>query len=541
MKRHRLIVALIATITYLTGACAPDQVSVTGLQGKSLGDPLMLANILDGNKVELVFSAEAGASIEVQKKGAGDFQGLALVSSPDDRYVDAAVTAGETYAYRARTYKDGETSEWTPDISVSLPAVVAPPAKPASPAVVAQSSTEFTATLAVPAADVSSRKLFVNEQGSTTIQSADVPLNMMAFSVKAPGFTIAADKFYEFRVRHYKGAVASEPSDVVTVKSMAAPPPPMAPQVATVTELSLGTGNSAVVKWTHNGMNLTGFRVERCVSLSDCNGNVFSMATTVGVNDRMASFDIAMIPDGGTFGARVVALGNPNAGPSNKLTMVRVVSSNPPGVPTLNSVQLGMNTTTVNWTPSSMGDPATAFKIMFCVAAVCNGPVSGFTQVGTAGAGATSYNHNLAAINPPLVEDQTIGYAVIAENSAGSSAASNVVMLAYQSNPVPRKPVLDSATKINSSVARIAYTLNPNGAPATMVKVFRALLAAGTACDNSTDPALFSPVATITPQVNPYDNSIAGIPAGTVVCYFVKAGNANGDSKKSDDNKGFVK
>lgn len=162
-------------------------------------------------------------------------------------------------------------------------------------------------------------------------------------------------------------------------------PTPSAPSAPSHLSVSLPSSSSLILEWQDNSSNEDGFNIERSMSAS----GPFQSVYTVGANTsgQMVTTSIAGLSSGTTYYFRVRAHnGNGNSGYSN---VANGTTSNGGGggVPTapsgLSASATGENSISISWTDNANNE--SGFKIERSLSST-----TGFTQVSTAGANATS-------------------------------------------------------------------------------------------------------------------------------------------------------
>jgi hypothetical protein len=163
------------------------------------------------------------------------------------------------------------------------------------------------------------------------------------------------------------------------------------------------------------------------------------------------------------------------------------------------------------WTDNSTNE--TGFKIERCTGAGCNN----FAQIATVGANAASY-----ADTTGLSAGTSYSYRVLAYNSTGDSAYSNVASATTQAAPtVPAAP--SDLGGIAVSRSQINLSWKDNSGDETGFKIERCK---GSTCTN------FSQIATVGANVTTYSNT--GLAKNTAYRYRVRAYNGWGNSAYSN-------
>jgi titin len=239
----------------------------------------------------------------------------------------------------------------------------------------------------------------------------------------------ASTSFY--RVSAYNTAGTSAPSNVDSATT--SDNVPASPSALGATAIS---SSRIDLNWTDNSSNESGFKVERSSSST-------GPFTQIGTSTA-ASFSDTSAPTASTSFYRVSAYNTAGtSAPSN------TANATTPDVPPAAASGLGATAVSssridLNWTDNSSNE--SGFKIERSSSST--GP---FTQIGT------STTPTFSDMSAPVAS--TSFYRVIAYNTAGSAAASNVAS-ATTSDNVPASPSALGATAISSSRIDLNWTDN---------------------------------------------------------------------------------
>jgi glucose/arabinose dehydrogenase len=217
---------------------------------------------------------------------------------------------------------------------------------------------------------------------------------------------------YTYRVKATNGSGDSAPSnpDDATITD---PQPPAAPTSLTAT----GGGAQAVLAWTDNANNETGFEIERKVAADP--DTSFAQVGTAGVN--ATGFTNTSVP-AGTYTYRVRAtnaVGDSEY--SNTADATVTVPSGPTAPTNLSSTTASGNSVTLTWTDTSSNE--TGFRVERKV-----GPTGSYASLATKAANVVT--HTDAG---PLAAN-TYYYRVVATGSPESAPSNEVVVVI--NNPV---------------------------------------------------------------------------------------------------------
>jgi len=181
----------------------------------------------------------------------------------------------------------------------------------------------------------------------------------------------------------------------------------------------------------------------------------------------------------------------------------------PTGPSSLNTTPISTTQINLTWADNSTNE--TGFKIERSPNAS-----SGFAQIATVGANATSYSSNGLSANT------TYYYRVRAYNSAGDSSYSNTANATTQSPvvTVPNPPSF--LTGVSPSSNQVNLTWTDNSSDETGFKIERGV---------SSNPSAWSQIMTVASNVIDYSDT--GLMANTTYSYRIRAYNATGDSNYS--------
>lgn len=277
---------------------------------------------------------------------------------------------------------------------------------------------------------------------------------------------------YEYRVLAENSSGLSGPSNVATVTTPQAPP--VAPDSLTLMALS---ATSVRVTWSDNSAFEDGFRIERRQG-----AGAFVTVGTVVTN--VATFDDGGLSPATTYEYRVVAFnsGGDSASGSGSVTTPDVP---PAAASSLTAAALSPTAIQLTWTDNANNEAG--FKVQRRL-----GGTAGFATVMTLPADSTSL------VDTGLAPLASYDYRVVAFNTAGDAAASNVASAMTPQTP-PVAPSALAAGVVTANSVSLSWTDNssnelgfrverrpPGGTFATVASV---AADTATAVDASTTPA----------------------------------------------------
>jgi titin len=312
----------------------------------------------------------------------------------------------------------------------------------------------------------------------------------------------AGDYSYRVRATNANGDSSFSNAAAATVVN---PAPPAAPSGLTAN----GGVSQAVLGWSDNSSNETGFKIERKVSGAD--DSTFAEVGTVGAN--VVTFTNSGVP-GGVYTYRVKATSTVGDSGYSSSTDATITDPPPPSAPSGLTASGGVSQAVLGWTDNSNNE--TTFRIERKVA---GGDDSTFTEVGTTGTNAVTFTNS-------GVPGGAYTYRVRASNTVGSSAYSNSADAVITD---PQPPAAPSALTVMGGVGQAVLSWTDNADNETGFEIDRKA---------SSDPdTSFAQVGTAAANAQGFTDS--ALPAGTYT-YRVRATNAVGDSGNSNSAEGTV-
>jgi hypothetical protein len=302
---------------------------------------------------------------------------------------------------------------------------------------------------------------------------------------------LAEGTTYFYRVRAYNDIGDSDYSNEAGVAILTRPAAPTNLSATAVNERRVN------LSWTDHSGSETGFRIERKVNA----GDPWAAVGTVAAN--VTSFADTHVLETTTYTYRVLAF---NSGgdsvPSNEAQATTPALTLPAAPSELQGTALNASRVRLTWVDNSYNEAG--FKIERKT-----GAGGAWTQVGTAGADATSYEDS------GLAESTIYYYRVRASNNAGDSGYSNEAPVTTPANqPLLRLPISDIAFGNVNECAfldRTTVLYNDGGASLTVTSVVPASGSTDFSYRSPTTPFAIAPMGsqTITLRFSPLNTGPA--------------------------------
>lgn len=480
---------------------------------------------------------ESGFRIE-RSSGGGAFTQVGTVAAGVTSYSDTGLTAGTTYAYRVVAWNNVGTSAYSAPAyaTTAAPAPVAP-AAPSGLTAAAASSTAINLAWTDNSSNESGFRVERSVAGGAFTQIGAVGAGITSFADTG----LTAGTTYSYRVLAYN----SGGNSAYTATASATTP------AAAAVDLAVGkttTASSIEPSTTFNASNATdGNSSSRWSSdYRDPSWIMVDLGGTYNINRVRLnweaasgkSFQIQVSNDGSTWTSIYSTTSGTGGvqdltGLSGVGRYVRMYGTERnmvfgyslwdfnvygaaataptvtvPAAPSGTTATAASSTTiNVGWADNSSNE--TGFRIERSTAG------GAFTQVGTVGAGVTSF------ADTGLTASTSYSYRVVAYNSAGNSAASNTASATTQAAPVtiPSAPVGMTATAMSTSQINLTWADTSDNET-------------GFRIERSTSGGAFTQIATVSAGVTTYSNT--GLTAGTTYAYRVVAYNSAGSSAASN-------
>jgi FtsP/CotA-like multicopper oxidase with cupredoxin domain len=385
-----------------TNAPQPLPAAPTGLTATALTPTSIQLGWTDQSNNETGFT--------IQRSATANFAGAISTFTTGANvttFTNSGLTSVTTYYYRVRSFNATGTSAWTSVASATTPSPL--PAAPSGLTATAQSPTVVLLGWTDNA---------TNETGFTIQRSTNSAFtNINATFTTGAGVvtytdtTVAAVTTYYYRVRASNTAGTSGWSNVATVSTPS--PFPATPSGLTATAQST---TSILLGWTDNATNETGFTIQRSSS-SAFSGTPTSFTVGAGV----VTFTDTTATVLTTYYYRVRATNAAGASAWSNVANVTTPDVIPAAPTSLTGTAVringnnGQDRVTLNWIENSTNE--TGFTIQRGTSAAFTGATSF-----SVGASVTTFTQNVA-------RPGTYYYRVMAVNTGGSSAATNVLTL----------------------------------------------------------------------------------------------------------------
>ena len=337
--------------------------------------------------------------------------------------IDAKFEPYTRYYYRVRAFNAYGVSEYTTVRGFQTGAPV--PAAPSGLKATAVSSSQVELSWI----DNSSDEVSFAVERSTDGVAFSVVRSLAQNNVTTSDILLQPGTTYHYRVRAANGSGSSDPSNVVSVRTVDVAP--RAPLNVLVEAVSSG---EVRVRWTDNSANEDGFRIERSTD-----GANYTQVGTVG-RDVLLFVDPTTVPLTGYY-YRVSAYNG--IGASSYTVATRVTTPDaPPAAPSgLAGAVISDRQVNLTWRDNSANE--TGFRIERSAGGQ-------FIEVGTTGANVQSFEDRGTSATT------TYGYRVRAVNGGGESAYSNVAMVTTPV-PLPLAPVGLTATNNRKKTAAVSW------------------------------------------------------------------------------------
>jgi len=442
------------------------------------------------NQLDLTWLAGSAnyAFTEVQRAGLGieNWAAIAFISGSATTYSDRGLAAGSAFRYRVRGVNSAGTGDFSPVTSGQTSPVGSAPAGVAG----------LTAGLVSKARiDLLWTDLATKEAGFRVERSANggpfdvqaaVPYDTTGYN---DGSWIQMGSTYVYRVTSYNGAG----DGAVATVTLAVPTLPAPPTDLTITPL---TATSAVVSWTDQSDNETGFDLQRSVD-----GVFFLTVATRTAN--VTSFTNNGLVNGVNYRYRVWSrnASGYSVTPSATASIVWGISLPAPS----NLAALAASPTLVNLTWVDNATTETAYLVERA------GTDAVYLEIGSVGANVTAY------ADTSVTAGTTFSYRVRATTGPNFSAYSAVVTLTTPATP-PAAPSGLTATAVSPTQVNLVWVDNASNETSYLV-------------ERAISGGSYTQIASLAAGTTSFQNTAAT--PGTTYNYRVRASNSGGFSAYS--------
>lgn len=469
----------------------------------SVGDPTSATLTLRWDDTS---TNEAGFRIERSLSPASGFAEVGTVAADVETFTDRALSPSTTYFYRVFAFN--ATGDSPESNTVGMSTLAVPVVSPNPPSGLA--ATDATsASLRLAWTDNSDNESGFRIERSTSAASGFALIATVGADVTSHVDTgLVPSTTYHYRVLATNSAGDSAYSAVASGSTLA---PPVAAPVAPASLIAgNATSSSLDLKWSDRSDNESGFRIER--STSPASG--FAVIATVGAN--VSGYTNKGLAASTTHYFRVLATNGAgdsaysNVASGSTLAAPAAVPAAPVSLATGNATSSSLGLT---WADQS--DNESGFKVERSTSAG-----TGFVQVATVGANATSY------VSSGLSAATTYFFRVRAYNSAGDSAYTNTASGTTQAMPVLVPVAPSGLTTGGATTGSLRLSWTDASGNETGFRI-----------EYSTSPtSRFTQVGSTGANVTSF--VVTGLGAGTTYYFRVRAYNAAGDSAYSNTASG---
>lgn len=436
-----------AATTQLTGCCDPPP-AATALPAPNPPSGLS-ATAVSSTQIDLTWidNAEDETGFEVERAGPdGIFQRVAALGSDALVYPDTGLSGGTSYSYRVRAVSENGPSDYSnTTAAATFPTPVGAPAAPTLLAGAGLTSTGLTLSWVDNATDETAYRVEFRDPDGEFGTLATLPRG--ATSLVVTGLT--GDRRYEYRVRAVNELGASDPSNVLRIRTGAV--------IEALSVVADGTPGRLLVGWTDLTAGTVIFRVERRVGSGD-----FATAGAVTLGKR-EFVDTALVP-GVEHAYRVSAEGELSLDAAPVAISVPKLPAAPLGFRVENDPADGSRLL-VSWAPGDLA--ASRFHLER------KGPLESFTErTLTPDALATNF---IDSGGSPLTP---YDYRVRSSNLAGYSPYTDTV------TGQQRAVFASGSSTLSGTIAGVLATIGKGAA----VRINRSAIELGSGCRQNSNP-----------------------------------------------------
>ena len=465
------------------------------LYAQAPNKPNSLTATAVNNQINLAWSNNASSvdSIRILRSGtaAGTYSQIDSVDVANaTSYSNTGLLEGATHYYRVRTLNESGASV----VSDSAFATV-PPDAPSNLDATAVSSTQINI---IWTDESSLETVFQLEVSTNNLNGPFSILTNPAANLQAYSSTgLSPNTKYYFRIRAnstlYGNSGYSNVDSATTL-----PNSPTAPSSLTATAVSSSQINLA---WMDNSTNEDSFRIERKLTSSP----TFTQIASVGPN--VTSYNNTGLSSSTSYTYRVRAY---NTGGNSSYSNTASATTFPPAPAapsSLDAFTISSSQINLTWTDNSANEDS--FRIERSLSFL-----SGYVHIASVGASITSYS------NTGLASNTEYFYRVLAKNTGGSSAYTNVDSATTLSAP-PNAPSVLSAATVSNDQINLSWTDNSSDELGFRIEI------------SLTSGSGFSEITTVGPNVTAFFST--GLDPNTPYYYRVRAYNVSGNSSYTNE------
>lgn len=422
---------------------------------------------------------ETGFKVERRTTG-GSYTQIAVVGANTTTFANSGLSASTSYSYRVRAYNSWGDSSYSDEAS----SITSLPAAPTNLAATTLSNTQIQLTWTDNAGNETGFLIERKTAGGSYVQMDAVGANVTIYTNSG----LSSNTTYTYRVRaHNPVGNSAYSNEANAVTTFIAAPSNLAATTLSNTQIQL--------TWTDNSNNEAGFKIER-----KTDGGSYTQIATVGAN--VTTYSNTGLVDNTTYFYRVRA--NNSSADSEYSNEVSATTGAVPAAPS-NLIVAALSGTQISLSWRDNSNNGLGFKVERKIVG------GSYTQIAVVGANTTAYS------DTGLSSNTTYFYRVRAYNSIGNSAYSQEVSAA---TGVPAAPAALTATAVSKE--KIMLTWIDNATNET-----------GFSIERKTAGGSYTQVASVSANTTVYSD--AGLSAGTVYHYRVRAHNAIGNSSYSNE------
>lgn len=448
----------------------------------------------------------SGADIEIERSddGSTGWANVTTLSAPGGSfsYDDTGLTCGQTYYYRVKASKVGETdSAYTSVSNWQACDATAVPSAPSSLVATASGETQIDLTWTDNADDEDEYEVHRSTDGGSTY-SLLATKSANTTSHSDTGLSTNTEYYYKVRAVNDEGnSNFSNVDNATTGRDLDAP---------SSLQVTAFDTNSIDLSWTDNSADENQFEIHRD------SGSGFALHDTVGAN--VTTYSDTGLSQGTEYSYKVRAVGGGESGPFSNVVTQTTDTDPPSAITDLTATKDGTNPETeidLSWTDAT-GE--TSYDVY-------RKTTGAFTRIAQGlAAGTTSY------ADTGLSSNTIYTYKVTAINAGGSTDSNEATETTDSFTSAPSAP--SGLTAVAQSVDQIDLSWTDNSSGTEQEDEFRIYRCTGGtgACDW---PGEYTQIATVGTDVTTYSDT--GLSSNTTYSYVVTAWNSEGESAGSNE------